>query len=66
MANPVACVLSGAMLLDDLGHAKAATRVRDAVAAALLDPAHHTADLGGRATTTELGSAVLAELEEAQ
>ena len=37
-----------------------------AVAAALLDPDHHTADLGGRATTTELGSAVLEELEEAQ
>jgi tartrate dehydrogenase/decarboxylase/D-malate dehydrogenase len=66
LANPVACLLSGAMLLDDLGHGEAAERVRAAVAAALLDPDHHTADLGGRATTTELGSAVLEELEEAQ
>jgi tartrate dehydrogenase/decarboxylase/D-malate dehydrogenase len=54
------------MLLDDLGHDKPGARVREAVAAALLDPAHHTADLGGRATTTELGSAVLSDLEEAQ
>ena len=66
VANPVACLLSGAMLLDDLGHGGAAERVRSAVAAALMDPTHHTADLGGRATTTELGSAVLDELEEAQ
>ncbi len=66
VANPVACLLSGAMLLDDLGHDEAAARVRAAVAAALLDPDHHTADLGGRATTTELGSTVLRELEEAQ
>ena len=47
------------MLLDDLGHGEAAARVRAAVAAALLDPDHHTADLGGRATTTDLASAVL-------
>jgi len=59
VANPVACILSGALLLEDLGHAAAATQVRAAVAAALRDTKHHTADLGGHATTGELASAVL-------
>jgi len=63
VANPVACLLSGAMLLDDLGHAGAAAEIRSGVADALLDPRHHTADLGGRATTAELGSAVLQRME---
>jgi len=63
VANPVACLLSGAMLLDDLGHAGAAADIRSGVADALLDPHHHTADLGGRATTAELGSAVLQRME---
>lgn len=63
VANPVACLLSGALLLEDLGHATAAERVRNAIAAALLDPLHHTADIGGSATTTELGSAVLQKME---
>jgi len=34
-----------------------------AVAAALRDPKHHTADLGGTAGTAELGSAVLHRME---
>jgi tartrate dehydrogenase/decarboxylase/D-malate dehydrogenase len=63
IANPVACLLSGALLLEDLGHTTASERVRDAVAAALADPSHHTADLGGDATTAELGSAVLQKME---
>ena len=63
IANPVACLLSGALLLEDLGHVTAAEKVRGAIAAALLDPAHHTADIGGHATTTELGSAVLQKME---
>ncbi|WP_427385422.1 isocitrate/isopropylmalate dehydrogenase family protein [Janibacter sp. G56] len=63
IANPVACMLSGALLLEDLGHVGAAARVRDAVAAALVDPSHHTADLGGHATTAELSSAVLRKME---
>ncbi|MBI0293826.1 isocitrate/isopropylmalate dehydrogenase family protein [Streptomyces sp. PRKS01-29] len=63
VANPVACVLSGAMLLDDLGHTGAARRVRDAVAGALRDTGHHTADLGGNATTADVASAVLHAME---
>jgi tartrate dehydrogenase/decarboxylase/D-malate dehydrogenase len=63
VANPTACLLSGAMLLEDLGHATAAGRLRAALGAALADPAHHTPDLGGAATTEDLASAVLEEME---
>jgi tartrate dehydrogenase/decarboxylase/D-malate dehydrogenase len=63
IANPVACMLSGALLLEDLGHVDAAERVRTAVSVALQDQRYHTADLGGHATTAELGSAVLHRME---
>ena len=63
IANPVACLLSGALLLEDLGHADAAHDVRGAVASALQHPDHHTPDLGGSATTTDLASAVLTRME---
>jgi tartrate dehydrogenase/decarboxylase / D-malate dehydrogenase len=63
VANPVACMLSGALLLEDLGHDEAAGRIRDAVAGALLDNVNHTPDLGGSATTADLTSAVLHRME---
>ena len=63
VANPIACLLSGALLLEDLGHIEAATAVRDAVAATLTDTKHHTPDLGGDATTADVGSAVLTRME---
>jgi tartrate dehydrogenase/decarboxylase/D-malate dehydrogenase len=60
VANPVACLLSGAMLLDHVGLPAAGDAVRDAVATALRDPSLHTPDLGGAATTGKLAAAVLA------
>jgi tartrate dehydrogenase/decarboxylase/D-malate dehydrogenase len=63
VANPVACMLSGALLLDDLGHTGAARRVREAVAGTLRDDRYHTADLGGSATTAEVAAAVLHSME---
>ena len=62
LANPTACILSGVLLLEDLGRTDAATDIRAAVAGALRDPNNHTADLGGSATTTSLTSAVLERL----
>lgn len=58
IANPTACLLSGAMLLEDLGHQGAADGIRHAVASALEDPAHHTPDIGGSAGTHDLAAAV--------
>jgi tartrate dehydrogenase/decarboxylase/D-malate dehydrogenase len=63
VANPTACILSGAMLLEDLGHTAAASSIRRAVAATLATPINHTRDLGGEASTSQLGAAVLHEME---
>ena len=63
VANPVACLLSAALLLEDLGHDTAAGGMRNAVGSALQDPVHHTPDLGGQATTADLASAVLDRME---
>ena len=63
VANPVACILSSALLLEDLGHDEAARDIRTAVATALTDPQHHTRDLGGTATTADLATAVLRQME---
>jgi tartrate dehydrogenase/decarboxylase/D-malate dehydrogenase len=52
IANPLATVLSGAMLLEDLDEVDAAKGVRDAVRAQLADPdGPRTPDLGGGAST---------------
>ncbi len=62
IANPLAAVLSVAMLLDHLRAPAAAERVRRAVARVLKRPATRTPDLGGTATTAEVGRAVREEL----
>jgi tartrate dehydrogenase/decarboxylase/D-malate dehydrogenase len=51
------------MLLDDLGYEAAAKAVREALAATLTTPVNHTPDLGGSASTSQLGAAVLHEME---
>jgi tartrate dehydrogenase/decarboxylase/D-malate dehydrogenase len=63
VANPVACLLSGAMLLDHVGLPAAGEAVRGAVATALRDASVHTPDLGGAATTEKLAAAVLAAVQ---
>ncbi|RUL85822.1 3-isopropylmalate dehydrogenase [Tautonia sociabilis] len=58
-ANPIAAILSIGLLLDHLGSPDAAADVRSAVARVLADPgAPKTPDLGGTATTSEVGRAV--------
>lgn len=58
IANPIAQITSGAMMLDHLGHPAAAAAVERAVETALEDPSLRTPDMGGRATTTEMGAAI--------
>jgi tartrate dehydrogenase/decarboxylase/D-malate dehydrogenase len=62
IANPIGAVWSAAMMLDHLGHAAAAAEVVEAMAATLADPATRTADLGGRASTTEVTAALVHRL----
>ena len=61
-ANPLATILSAAMMLRySLGQGAAADRVEAAVEA-VLEAGHRTADLGGTLSTSAMGDAVLAEL----
>ncbi|GAC1470765.1 MAG: 3-isopropylmalate dehydrogenase [Isosphaeraceae bacterium] len=63
IANPIAACLSIAMLLDHLGADRPAARIRQAVARVLLDGTRKTPDLGGNATTAEVGKAVRLALD---
>jgi isocitrate dehydrogenase (NAD+) len=58
LANPMALVLSSAMMLDHIGETDAARRVRAAVHAVLTEGKHLTRDLGGKAGTTEIAEAI--------
>ncbi len=62
MANPMALVLSAAMMLDHLGELDAAHRVRDAVHAVLKEGRALTRDLGGSHGTTEIAEAIAARI----
>jgi tartrate dehydrogenase/decarboxylase / D-malate dehydrogenase len=62
VANPLAQITSGAMMLRHLELAEAAAAVDTAVATVLRE-GPRTPDLGGSATTTEVGAAVLAALD---
>jgi tartrate dehydrogenase/decarboxylase/D-malate dehydrogenase len=63
IANPIAQIWSGAMMLEHLGHADAAAAVMRAIEAVLTDPAApRTPDIGGKATTVELGRAIAAAI----
>lgn len=58
IANPMACVLSGALLLRTAGLDLAAAALELAVAAAVLQEEGRTPDIGGRATTLSAAEAV--------
>jgi isocitrate dehydrogenase (NAD+) len=58
LANPIALILSGAMMLEHLHELEAAARVRKAVLAVLAEGKKITHDLGGTAGTTEIAEAI--------
>jgi isocitrate dehydrogenase (NAD+) len=62
LANPMAVILSGAMMLDHLGEHDPADRVRNAVHAVLREGKKLTKDLGGSAGTTEIAEAIAAKV----
>jgi tartrate dehydrogenase/decarboxylase/D-malate dehydrogenase len=57
IANPIGQIWCGAMMLDHLGHADAAAAVMRGIERVLAE-GPRTPDLGGKATTTQLGRAV--------
>lgn len=58
IANPLAAILSAAMMLDHLGDGAASVTIHRAVAELLRTRGPRTPDLGGSATTSEVGEAV--------
>jgi isocitrate dehydrogenase (NAD+) len=58
IANPIALILSGALLLDHIGELDAGNRVRSAVMAVLKEGKHMPRDLGGTASTSEVEEAI--------
>ncbi len=53
--NPIATVLSGAMMLETLGEKSAAKRIDDAVCTVLANGSVRTKDMGGTTKTSEVG-----------
>src|SRR2546425_782466 len=62
IANPIAQIWTGAMMLEHLGHAEAARAVVAAIERLAEEGKTLTRDLGGRASTTEVGRAIAALL----
>ena len=58
IANPIGQIWSGAMMLDHLGHPEAAMAVEQAIITVLESSDLRTPDMGGKATTVELGEAI--------
>jgi len=63
LANPVGTFWSCVMLLEHLGETDAAARLMRAIETVTANPAFHTRDLGGTATTQQVTDAVLAQLQ---
>jgi tartrate dehydrogenase/decarboxylase/D-malate dehydrogenase len=58
IANPIGQIWSGAMMLEHLGEAEAAGVVEKAIEAVLADGGVLTRDMGGKASTKDMGAAV--------
>jgi tartrate dehydrogenase/decarboxylase/D-malate dehydrogenase len=58
IANPIGTFWSGVMMLEHLGEKPAAGRLMRAIERVTADPALHTPDLGGKATTAKVTQAV--------
>jgi len=58
IANPIGQIWTGAMMLEHLGHADAAQAVVRAIERVIADGNVLTRDLGGKASTSEVGQAV--------
>ena len=61
IANPLACIMSGAMMLDYMGKTEQAARIRNAYDAVLGEgnPENFTPDIGGKGTTKSFTKAII-------
>lgn len=63
VANPLATIWAGAMMLDEIGEEKAGKHVVDAIEKVLKQGKVKTKDLGGKNTTSDMGDAVVAKIQ---
>jgi tartrate dehydrogenase/decarboxylase/D-malate dehydrogenase len=61
IANPIGQIWSGGMLLEHLGHAQAAQAIMRAIEQCLLE-GPRTPDIGGKASTEDVGKAIAAAI----
>ena len=66
IANPIAAIWAGAMMLDHLGERAAHDRILSAIEGVVADERVKTPDLGGRATTADMTRAVTAAMSTKQ
>ena len=64
IANPLGAIWSAALMLEHLGESRAALRLVSAIEQVAANPALHTPDLGGRATTAQALDAICLRLRE--
>jgi tartrate dehydrogenase/decarboxylase/D-malate dehydrogenase len=65
IANPIGQIWSGAMMLRHLGASEAADHVENAIAEVLAQSKVRTPDIGGRASTEEMGAAIASRVSRA-
>lgn len=58
IANPIGQIWSAALMLEHLGHDAAAAAIIDGIEALLRDGGPRTPDLGGKASTSDVGKAI--------
>ena len=63
VANPLAVLMSGLLMLTHMGEHKVAARIPKAVYDVLSEGTHTTRDLGGTSNTTEFTDAIIARFE---
>jgi len=61
IANPIGQIWSGAMMLEHLGHPDAAAAIVKAIETVLME-GPRTRDIGGTASTEEVGKAIAAAI----
>ena len=65
IANPIAAVWTAAMMLDHLGEREAASLIENAMERVLTSTGDRTRDLGGTASTTQCGDAIIRAIDQA-
>lgn len=66
LANPTACILSAAMMLDYLGNFNAANKIRQGVFNVIETGKNTTSDLGGSSSTSEMTEAICKAIEQSE